>query len=291
MTKTSTTFEDDIKTIQDQYIKKDFPAKDSPQDFEILSTIRYDPNLSETPPIEYEDISKQNFFLLNEHIDRLNFTLQFFHNLYQIKLDFEITEEFFLQQLITSLKKSEKLMFIPYKIRVLVKLDGSTKIEIHETKNTTNLLFGLFPQVSEFDLYFDQITTEDDWDIYMNKNSTLISPFTSFKTTKRDVYNEARSILPNKNPGKEEVLLFNSQNQVMEGSFTNIAIKRYYDGKWITPLLSCGCLCGVTRHFLLRKNYIEEDIITIDQISLGTEILLFNGIIGVVKGKVVDLGM
>ncbi|KAI5964698.1 ABZ2 [Candida pseudojiufengensis] len=288
MTLDSASTNDDIISLHNDYFDKNFPTKDFPQDdFEILSTIRYDPNLTESPPIEYEDITNLNFFLLKEHVDRLNFTLQFFNHLLGKKMTFEITEDFFLSQLVLSLKKSEKLMFIPYKIRVLVKLDGSVKIEIYETPNTTNLLFGLFPQVSEFDLYFDQLDSENDWDIYKNKELSLISPFTSFKTTKRDVYNQARLILPGNKPGKEEVLLFNSQSQLMEGSITNVAIKRSYDGKWVTPLLSSGCLCGVTRHFLLRKNYIEEDTITLDQINLGTELLLFNGIIGVVKGKVV----
>lgn len=73
----------------------------------------------------------------------------------------------------------------------------------------------------------------------------------------------------------------------MEGSITNVAIKRKRDGKWVTPLLSSGCLCGVMRHFLLRRNYIEEDIVLIKDVSIGDEMILFNGVMGVVRGRVV----
>ena len=45
-------------------------------------------------------------------------------------------------------------------------------------------------------------------------------------------------------------------------------------------LLSSGCLCGVTRHFLLRKNFIEEDNVTLEQLKPGTKVLLMNAIMG-----------
>ena len=70
-------------------------------------------------------------------------------------------------------------------------------------------------------------------------------------------------------------------------SDTNVAIRRKKDGKWITPQLSSGCLCGVMRHFLLRKDFIEEETILLRSLEIDTEILLFNGIMGVVRGKIV----
>ena len=73
----------------------------------------------------------------------------------------------------------------------------------------------------------------------------------------------------------------------MEGSITNVAVKRESDGKWVTPLLSSGCLCGVTRHFLLRKNFIEEDNVTLEQLKPGTKVLLMNAIMGVFGGTIV----
>ncbi|RCK55459.1 Aminodeoxychorismate lyase [Candida viswanathii] len=287
-----------INEIHQEYINKNFPSeKDSaidPDGFEILSTIRYDPNLTPMPPLTYKDITLQNFFLLPEHAARLMFSVNFFHLLYGTMPDFDITETFLFTQLVQAMEKDEKSVLSSYKLRVLLKLDGLAKIEVHLVPDRDNLLGGIFPGIGavpeelEFLNHHPDSEEEVTWDVYIDKKPTLISPFTSFKTTKRDVYSEARKVLPGKKPGKEEVVLYNTQNNVMEGSITNIAVKRESDGKWVTPLLSSGCLCGVTRHFLLRKKFIEEDTISMDKLKPGTDVLLMNGIIGVVKGTVVE---
>lgn len=287
--------DEELKTIHAEYIDKYFPNFNAPtikaDDFEILSTIRYDPSLSKHPPTTYNEISALNIFLLSEHVARLQYTFKFFHHLYKTPFDSEVTEEYLLAQIVESLEQLGKSVDKPYKIRGLFQLDGSSKLEIHETTKRKNLLLGL-----DLDLHGNNTvaqalnnlgTKSGEWDVYINTKSTPISPFTSFKTTKRDVYSEARKVLPGLKPGQEEVLLFNSQKQLMEGSITNVAIKRKSDDKWVTPLLSSGCLCGVARHFLLCRNYIEEDIIPIKDISIGDEVLLFNGIMGVLRGKIV----
>lgn len=286
-----------INTIHEEYIDKNFPNKEdsgiASDGFELLLTIRYDPNLSPVPPLDYKDVTTKNFFLLPEHTARLKFSIDFFHLLYGTTPDFEITESFLFDQLIAAMEQDKHSVLYSYKFRLLLKLDGSAKIEIHSVPERDNLLGGIFPDIGaipeelEFLKHHSDSEEEVTWDVYIDKKPTLISPFTSFKTTKRDVYNESRKNLPGLKPGKEEVILYNTQNNAMEGSITNIAIKRESDGKWVTPLLSSGCLCGVTRHFLLRKRFIEEDTIPIDRLKPGTELLLMNGIVGVVKGIVV----
>ncbi|KAI5953958.1 ABZ2 [Candida margitis] len=282
----------DLKSVHTDYIDRFFPKSNSsikPEDFEILSTIRYDPTLSKVPPTGYIDISPSNIFLLSEHVARLQYTFTFFHHLYGTSFDSDIGEEYLLKQIVESFKESQKPVDKSYKIRGLFKLDGSSRLEIHDTTIREDLLLGLHPADGEnsAEASTESGSRHDEWDVYINTKSSLISPFTSFKTTKRDVYTEARRILPGLKPGKEEVLLFNSQNQLMEGSITNVAIKRQSDGKWVTPLLSSGCLCGVTRHYLLRRNFIEEDVISMKDVSIGNEVLLFNGIMGVVRGRIV----
>ncbi|EGW33426.1 uncharacterized protein SPAPADRAFT_151512 [Spathaspora passalidarum NRRL Y-27907] len=262
-----------INQIHKHYIETNFPAE-NPHSFQILSTIRYDPKLTEHPPQTYQDVSPDNFFLLPEHVERLKFTLNYFHLQFKTTIHFEITKEHLVQNIVQVMKNDAKSVNKPYKIRGLFDLDGKATIEVHDTPARENLLDGLTQE-------------QPSYDVYLDTQATLISPFTSFKTTKREVYSQARNRrLPGLNPGKEEVLLYNTQNHVMEGSITNVAIKRVSDGKWITPLLSSGCLCGVTRHFLLRKGFIEEDVINLEMLVPGMEILLFNGIMGVVKGVI-----
>ncbi|MCP8717943.1 MAG: aminotransferase class IV [Asgard group archaeon] len=286
-----------INEIHEEYIHKNFPSTQNAairsDEFEILLTIRYDPNLTPVSPLTYKDVTIQNFFLLPEHTARINFTVDFFHLLYGTSPDFEITELFLFEQLVKAIELEGKSVLYSYKLRLLLKLDGSAKIEVHQVPDIGNLLGGIFPDIETIPEELEFLNHHPDseeavvWDLYIDKKPTLVSPFTSFKTTKRDAYTESRGILPGLKPGKEEVILYNTQNNVMEGSITNIAIKRESDGKWVTPLLSSGCLCGVTRHFLLRKKFIEEDTINIEKLQPGTELLLMNGIVGVVKGIIV----
>lgn len=265
--------------IHGKYLSDVFNPENT--DYQILSTIRYDPKLTVIPPIMASDITKDNFFLLDEHYHRLVFTLKYFHvQIHDLdELDFEIPQDLLLSKLIEAITLSDRLVFEPMKVRLLVSLDGDVKIELHDTGYRDNLLDGIQESSS---------STEDIWDVYIDKELTFMSPFTSFKTTNRKVYSAARErALPGLRPGKEEVLLINGLEQLMEGSITNVAIRRKKDGKWITPQLSSGCLCGVMRHFLLRKDFIEEETITLRSLEINTEILLFNGIMGVVKGKIV----
>ncbi|KAK6464450.1 putative 4-amino-4-deoxychorismate lyase [Scheffersomyces coipomensis] len=260
-----------------------------PDDFELLSTIRYDPKLTMLQPMAYSEIVIDNFFLLQDHIDRLKYTIEFFQHIYDDLPDkeFEITGEFLCQQLITAIQLSEKPVFLALKIRLLMKLTGEVRIEVHDTPYRGNLLDGIGVQILEGNLDLPSLEDNVVWDVYIDKTFTLISAFTSFKTTTRQVYTEARQrTLPGLR-STEEVLMYNPQSNLTEGSITNIAIKDLKTGHWVTPLLSSGCLCGVMRSFLLRKGFIRERLIKLNEITIGQEILLFNGIMGVVKGKIV----
>lgn len=251
--------------------------------------------------VDIWSIYYDRFFLLGEHYKRLKLALAFF----QWKL--ALTPRMLLTQLIHSLPIQESLSIedkmkallsasTPYKMRVLVNKDGTMKIEAHELPQflTTcpstheylvqNLLSG----------YLDHAPT---WDVYINPEPIVVSPFTTFKTTKRDHYNKARENmevlkLSVQDPRpKSEVLVYNDLYQLMEGSITNVAVKSKPTEnsnafRYTTPYLSSGCLCGVTRYFLLRKGLLQEDSIDVRDLSVGDEILLFNGIIGCVKGVI-----
>lgn len=245
------------------------------EDFQILSTIRYDPRLTKRPPRSPDEISQKNFFLFEEHVERLKFTCEYFANHTEGELDLEVTMEGLLAQLVSAFSEAEVPLDMPYKVRLLVGLDGESKIELHSTADRPDLLSGLRDDAGEV------------WHAYVDSESTLATPFTSFKTTYRSVYTNARQrSLPGLNPGHEEVILVNSAGEAMEGSITNFALKAKND-HWITPQLTSGCLCGVTRHFLLYKNFIKEETVLREDLKIGADLLLFNGIMGVVRAKIV----
>lgn len=260
------------ETLYNEHIR----FNDTTTDFEILSTIRYDPKFSEIPPLDSSYISEQNFFLLKEHYSRLEYTWKFFLNGNTIDLSYELL----LEKLIEVFRQAKVDLSLPYKVRVLVSLTGEITIELHDTPIIANLYEGL-------DATLDFLQSQNLWNIYMDDEDILISPFTSFKTTNRSHYTKARERRLPKKTHQEEVLLWNTQRNIMEGSITNIAIKT--DGVWLTPELSCGCLCGVMRHHLLIKGYIKEGVIPKHKLSVGDEILLFNAIMGVVRGIIREI--
>lgn len=259
------------------------PFEIDPDKFEILSTIRYDPSLSSSIPTEIGEVTKANFFLFQEHAARLEHTVGFFQEIvkkthpdYNAKLD--VSPSFMFSKLVNALDESNVSLSLSLRLRFLFNLHGEARIEIYETAPVENLMDGLLGHLPAGRLY----------DVYVDSKSVVASPFTSFKTTVRDHYTQARErILPKKST-HEEVLLVNSTGDVMEGSITNVAV-RSTDGTWVTPLLTLGCLCGVTRNHLLRNNLIKEGTIPLEKLEVGQEILLTNAVLGVTRGVIREI--
>ncbi|PSK40744.1 hypothetical protein C7M61_000396 [Candidozyma pseudohaemuli] len=177
---------------------------------QLLSTIRYDPGLTSNQPTTVADVKKANFFCFSDHIDRLRFTADFFtsslknEKLVEDLFPYEITEKYIFDQLRNTLFESQVRLDLPMKVRLLMNMNGEVTIELHETPVRENLLDGL----DEGSLFTEK------FDLYVQNEPVLPSPFTSFKTTHRTVYTNARNkALPGQRPGKEEVVLVNTSNQ------------------------------------------------------------------------------
>jgi len=100
-------------------------------------------------------------------------------------------------------------------------------------------------------------------------------PYLYHKTTKRDIYEEARR-------GCDEdadAILINERDEITETTITNIAVFR--DGAWITPALTCGLLPGVMRAELLAYGKIVEGVIHSRELVSGEPIRCFNALRGV----------
>ncbi|KAH3684117.1 hypothetical protein WICPIJ_004913 [Wickerhamomyces pijperi] len=272
-----------VGNLESTYINDFFKLDD--YDFEIFSTIRYDPLLVDletfTKILNDVDNSIDNsnlFFLFDEHFHRICFSLQFF------KWNFKLTRAQFLKKLNESLAPLNKSN--SYRIKVIVSKRGEVKIMVTDTPQRFNLMDG-FNTLANYASPF--------WSVYVDTAPIHISPFTSLKTSKRDEYNKARHrVLPEPDTYgiPQEVLCFNTANQITEGSITNIAVKGFDEKtgeqRWYTPVLSSGCLCGVVRHMLLTKGLIKEKQIYLKDLRRDEEILLFNGLVGVVKGRIVN---
>jgi para-aminobenzoate synthetase/4-amino-4-deoxychorismate lyase len=86
----------------------------------------------------------------------------------------------------------------------------------------------------------------------------------------------------------DEVIFLNNKNEICEGSFTSIFIKK--NGFLVTPPLSSGLLPGILRADLLEKKQAIEGILTITDIIEADEVFLGNSLRGLMKAKLLHEG-
>jgi len=98
------------------------------------------------------------------------------------------------------------------------------------------------------------------------------------KSTYRPWYAQTSDWLQ-RHPDVFDVLYCNAQDQVCEGSRTNIYI-RDPDGQWLTPPQHCGLLAGVQRQALLDQGLVRETIITRTQLLHARHIRVSNALRG-----------
>ncbi|KDE04568.1 hypothetical protein MVLG_05036 [Microbotryum lychnidis-dioicae p1A1 Lamole] len=115
---------------------------------------------------------------------------------------------------------------------------------------------------------------------------TSPSIWTQYKTTARDHYlaSRERAGLGRDYNKPDEVLLFNQDDQVMEGSLANVGF--YRDGAWVTPHDEAGGLNGVMRRWLLEQGRWKQGTILRGEVSRGEWVLLSNGLRGCFVGRI-----
>lgn len=111
--------------------------------------------------------------------------------------------------------------------------------------------------------------------------------FRAFKTTKRDAYEAAYALA--KDAGFDEAILVNERGEVVEGTRTNVWVRR--DGCWLTPPLRSGCLGGVYRaHMLETWEDASEAVLTVDDLIGAEQVGLSNAVHGFTLVEVVQGG-
>ncbi|CAY71521.1 Aminodeoxychorismate lyase [Komagataella phaffii] len=271
---------EEIQEMANVIIEKEIqPLFDTKEPFQIISAVRYDPIVNEEG-ITIEP-TEECFFLIDRHCSRLNLSTSYFG------WKVQVSKELLMEKLIESVKAAGESQSL--KCRVYLDEQGNLNVA---TDVIPAKPFGLFEGLKPLDQYSSLL-----WDVVVSPEPIGISPFTSFKTTNRGHYNKIREATLKGGPeGRpQEVLLYNTAGQVTEGSVTNVAFYRKFPSyvgpekgtlKWITPPLSTGPLCGVTRAELLAREDIVEDRLFLKDIKDGEDVLLMNGIQGVVRGKI-----
>ena len=188
---------------------------------------------------------EEGFFLLDEHIKRMKNSATYF--------DFKFDEKMIIAQL----KEREKTFpENTLKIRLLLARDGSIEIQFSSFKMSDDLIWTVALASEPID---------------------CDNPFFYHKTTNREIYDNLRKDMKD----VDEVILYNKNNEITEGTITNVVVE--INGKKITPPVSSGLLAGTFREYLLEKGIIYEGIIYIDELKRADQIWLINSLRGWIK--------
>jgi para-aminobenzoate synthetase / 4-amino-4-deoxychorismate lyase len=179
-----------------------------------------------------------NYFLLDEHLRRLDYSAQYFG--FKIKNVKGFLNEY-------SLKNSDGL----FKVRLLAAKNGELTIEsqpISLEETALNVVIADNP-IDENNLYLYH------------------------KTTNRKVYSEFQKQKPS---NIFDVLLWNNDGEVTE--FTNGNVVVEMEGCLWTPPVSSGLLAGTFRESLIKKGEIFEKVISLSDLEQCTRIWFINSI-------------
>jgi len=98
--------------------------------------------------------------------------------------------------------------------------------------------------------------------------------FQYFKTTERKLYDS--ELKKYSQAGFSEVIYLNEKEEVAEGSFTNIVVKK---GKNLfTPPIEAGILNGVYRQYLIDSTKISVRTLSVSDIQSAEEVFLINSV-------------
>uniref|UniRef100_A0A093VIM9 Aminodeoxychorismate lyase n=1 Tax=Talaromyces marneffei PM1 TaxID=1077442 RepID=A0A093VIM9_TALMA len=273
--------------------------------FSLISSLRFDPNLPSIASIyaqeSYPEPHDSPYYLLRFHQDRLLEAATHFRWPKAVAF-LQQPQDKFVEALDAFIPDHSKA----WRLRIMVDAEGKCEVEVHPA--TAWPLRCMFLPTSFGEL--ESLGGSFPWRLVIDTTSTEPSQFTTYKTTSRDHYNAARKrvgITSRTDP--VEVLLFNPEGEVMEGSITCVYFRtrphyqphhRHHhrrrnqeEGKiwaeWVTPPLSSGGMVSVTRQYALYHGFCAEQVIRVDELVDGERCLISNGVRGFMPA-ILELG-
>jgi para-aminobenzoate synthetase/4-amino-4-deoxychorismate lyase len=188
-----------------------------------------------------------SFSLLAEHLERLKASAEYFQ--------FPYDEEVISDALASAARAFRKGNF--YRVRISLPQTGAPTVTAAEYQA---------PSVSVIAIAKERVSSQDT--------------FLYHKTTNRSVYDRNRTLAEDQ--GLADIIFLNEQNEVTEGTITNIFIEK--DGMLFTPPVECGLLPGIYRQQVLRTNAnAAEKRLSPDDLRTADAIFLCNSLRGWTK--------
>lgn len=130
----------------------------------------------------------------------------------------------------------------------------------------------------------DYAAPEKAWNICLSRNPlTSDLQNTDHKTTDREFYDGERARVQSVT-ACDEVLLFNKNDALCEGSFTSVFIEK--GGQLKTPALSCGLLPGVFRQSLIESGKAVEAVLTREDLKTADLVFVGNSLRGLIQAEI-----
>ncbi|PBL00405.1 D-aminoacid aminotransferase-like PLP-dependent enzyme [Armillaria gallica] len=257
-------------------------------EYELLLATRYDP-LLERLGWNYDELRPSPFLLLRYHYDRLVAAVEQ-HGWKEVAgLSYTALKTAAQDAVSNAADNSARA----YKVRITLSQCGTLTATATPTPplayDPTSPAF--FKPNSDSGTLYGQVLA-----VTLDTQLTPTSLFTFTKTTRRQVYDDARSraALPpvgaksSASSTLSEVILHNEHGAITEASVSNIAF--YRSPHWITPRLSTGCLPGVLRRWMLEQGRIREapddNTFTLDNVKPGDWVLILNSVSGCRVGRI-----
>jgi len=278
-------------------------------DFQLFSSLRYDPVLLQSADnIESwpQQVAKSPspFYMLPYHRDRILQAAQHFD--WKEAINRIRGPDGFLHILEKLEEAIDVNSLTPLRIRMLLHHNGTITIETSPTPPVP--LENLFPtrlppprssaklEVSPLtggaltlgpdDAIHGAPQMREPWPVLPDTVRTPPSPYTTYKTTSRGMYTDARERVGiiDLAEKKEVLIVSDVDGSIMEGSLTSVIFWR--NGKWTTPPVSSGGQAGTTRRWLLEKGFCVEGVVKVESLVDGEECWISNGVRGLNWGKV-----
>lgn len=210
-----------------------------PKTFELIETLRWTPSTQ----------TGEGFFLLEQHLQRLEKTAEYFAFPYD-------------EQAVRGRLEAAAGTFgdEPQRVRLLLDREGIIRIESKPLG-----LQGDNPR--RVGLAKTPVNSADR--------------FLYHKTTRREAYERARG----ERQDVDETLLWNEKGELTDVCIANLVVEQ--DGQLYTPPVKCGLLAGTYRGWLIEQGKVKERVIRVEELEKRERVFLANSVRGMWEVEIV----
>ncbi|KAK6508285.1 hypothetical protein TWF506_010381 [Arthrobotrys conoides] len=273
------------------------PETSTAVEFDLFSSLQYSPTLKSSPENTAICGKPCPYYMLDYHRDRVlqaahNFGWQEAVTVLEASNSLDLIQEKCFDAVDGVLGTVEDRDAVAVRLRIVISPSGALTAEAN--------LISQVPLTSLFPTSLTPPESLTPWSVYLDTIPTPPTDLTRYKTTSRTHYNDSRvrtSI--NSFFETKEVILWNPEGWVMEGSITNVYFYREEKGGWITPSTPMddftgqgkgkGGTAGTVRRWLIEKGMVRVGDLKKSEVRVGEVVWLSNGVKGLVLGKIVSV--